>query len=76
MDFGVCHLPTVSQKEQAVSATGFAYSTVPFSVPAESMCFVPTVVPSGLVPAGFSRFVEALGAGYRSLLSELLIRSS
>ncbi len=44
----VWNLPfTVCQREQAVSATGFAYSTDPFDVLAESMYFTPAVAPPG-----------------------------
>ena len=63
----------VCQQEQVVSGVGFACSTVPFSIPAGSMCFVPVAVPSGLVPTGSYMFVESLGAGEGSLPGELLV---
>ena len=63
----------VCQQKQAVSVVGFACSTVPFSVPAGSMCFVPAVVPSGLVPAGTYMLMESLGAGEGSHSGELLV---
>ena len=66
---------SVCQREQTASPMGFAYSTIPYRVPAGSMCFVPVSVPSGPALLGSWVCVESLGAGEGSP-GELLVSNA